>query len=184
MSQRLAGKHVLILVDNLYEDMELHYPFYRLKEEGARVVVAGAKAHEIYSGKHGVPCKSDIDFQSVRESEFDALIIPGGFSPDKLRRDPKVLELVQKFHQKEKPIAFICHAGWVPISAKVIKDVKCTSVSAIKDDLVNAGADWVDEAVVVDRHFISSRTPDDLPLFCQGIIQTLSHKQPRKTALA
>lgn len=184
MNQKLAGKHILILVDNLYEEMELHYPFYRLKEEGAKVVIAGSKAHESYHGKHGLPCKSDIDFQSVKESEFDVLIIPGGFAPDKLRRDPTVLELVRNFHQKEKPIAFICHAGWVPISAQVIKDVKCTSVSAIKDDLVNAGAHWVDEPVVVDHHFISSRTPDDLPQFCQGIIQFVSHKLPRKTAMA
>ncbi len=183
MSQKLAGKSILILVDNLYEDMELHYPFYRLKEEEARVVVAGPKVREKYVGKHGMPCQSEIDFQSVQESEFDALVIPGGFAPDKLRRDPKVLELVQMFHQKEKPIAFICHAGWVPISAKVIKGVKCTSVSAIKDDLVNAGANWVNEAVVVDRHFISSRTPDDLPLFCRGIIEVLSDKQLNKTAL-
>jgi protease I len=111
------------------------------------------------------------------------LIIPGGFAPDKLRRDSKVLELVQKFHQKEKVIAFICHAGWVPISAKVIKNVKCTSTIAIKDDLINAGANWVDEAVVVDRHFISSRTPKDLPEFCLSIIQALLPKRHAKTVL-
>lgn len=184
MSQRkLAGKRVLILVENLYEDMELQYPFYRLKEEGAEVVVAGPKAGETYKGKHGVPCTATKAFQEVKEHEFDALVIPGGFAPDKLRRDPKVLELVQKFHQKEKPIAFICHAGWVPISAKVIKDVRCTSFGAIKDDMINAGADWVDEPLVIDRHFVSSRTPEDLPQFCQGIIQLLAPKQKEKTAL-
>ena len=184
MSQKkLSDKKVLLLVENLYDEMELNYPLHRLKEEGTEVVIAGPKAKEIYKSKYGMPCEAEIAFKDVKEHEYDALVIPGGYAPDKLRRDPKVLELVQKFNQKEKPIAFICHAGWVPISARVIKDVRCTSTTAIKDDLINAGAQWVDEPVVIDRHFISSRTPADLPEFCRGIIQLLTHKHPRKTAM-
>jgi protease I len=181
--KKLSNKKVLLLVENLYDEMELNYPLYRLKEEGAEVIIAGPKAKEIYKSKHGMPCEAEISFQDVKEHEFDAMVIPGGYAPDKLRRDPKVLELVQKFNQKEKPIAFICHAGWVPISAKVINDVRCTSTAAIKDDLINAGARWVDEPVVIDRHFISSRTPADLPDFCQAIIQALITRKPRKTAM-
>lgn len=173
MKAQLEGRKGLILVENMYEDAELVYPRYRLIEEGVKIVIAGPKAQEVYQSKHGYPCQSDIAFQNARENEFDVLIIPGGYAPDKLRRYPVVLNLVADFHQKGKPIAFICHAGWVPISAKVLKDVKCTSHSSIKDDMMNAGAQWVDEPIVVDRHFISSRKPDDLPYFCLAIIEAM-----------
>jgi protease I len=172
---KLEGKKVLILVENVFEDLELFYPRYRLMEEGAKVIVAGPKAKEEYKSKHGYPCRADVAFQEVKEGEFDAIVIPGGYAPDKLRRYQPVLELVSQFNQKGKPIAFICHAGWVPASAKVLKGVKCTSCVSIKDDLSNAGAYWVDEPVVVDRHFISSRSPDDLPYFCPAIIDMLTH---------
>lgn len=174
-AKRLEGQKVLIFVENVFEDLELFYPRYRLMEEGAKVVVAGPKAKEEYKSKHGYPCIADISFQDAKEGDFDALVIPGGYAPDKLRKYQPVLELVRQFNQKTKPIAFICHAGWVPISAKVLKGVKCTSAIAIKDDLINAGANWVDEPVVVDRHFISSRTPDDLPYFCLEIIEAMAH---------
>lgn len=167
----LKNKKILLFIENEYEDAELVYPRYRMLEEGAKVLVAGPKAKELYKGKHGYPSYSDITLEEVNVKEFDALIIPGGYAPDKLRRLPKVLEIVGQFHAQKKLIAFICHAGWIPISAKVLKGVKCTSVNAIKDDIVNAGAHWVDEAVVVDGHFISSRTPADLPVFCPAIIQ-------------
>lgn len=173
---RLTGQKILILVADEYEDLELQYPKYRLIEEGAKVVIAGPKEKETYKGKKGYPCVADISFDAVHPEEFDALIIPGGYAPDKLRTNPKVLEITRHFHEKEKLIAFICHAGWVPISAKVIKDVKCTSYFAIKDDMINAGAQWVDASVVIDRHFISSRCPDDLPHFCIEIINYLFKK--------
>lgn len=174
----LKGKKVLIFVADIYEDLELQYPKYRLLEAGAEVVIAGEKKGETYKGKHGYPCKSDAAFAEINPKDFSALIIPGGFAPDKLRRDPKVLEITQQFHKLEKVIAFICHAGWVPISAKIIKGVKCTSFMAIKDDMVNAGANWVDEEVVVDKHFITSRCPADLPKFCVAIIDHLEkHKK-------
>lgn len=172
-AKQLDGFKVLILIENKFEDAEFVYPRYRMMEEGAKVIVAGPKAQESYQGKHGVPGQADISFQDVQESDFDAVIIPGGYAPDKLRQYPKVLELLKQFDQKEKTIAFICHAGWVPISAKILKGVKCTSYPGIKDDLINAGAEWVDEAVVVDRHFVSSRRPDDLPFFCPSIIERM-----------
>ncbi|MDP1835301.1 MAG: type 1 glutamine amidotransferase domain-containing protein [Chlamydiales bacterium] len=167
------NKKILIFVACDYEDMELQYPKFRMLEAGANVQIAGEKKDEVYKGKNGYPCKADLAFDSVKVSDFDALIIPGGHAPDKLRTIPKVLEITRQFHEAKKLIAFICHAGWVPISAKVIKGVKSTSYDAIKDDMVNAGANWVDEAVVVDGHFISSRCPDDLPKFGAAIIQWL-----------
>jgi len=162
-----------MFVDHIYEDLELLYPKYRLIEEGARVVVAGPKAGEIYKGKHGYPCRSDAAIADIQEADFAGLVIPGGFAPDQLRRDPKVLELTQQFHRSGKLVAHICHAGWIPISAKIVKGFKCTSTPGIKDDLINAGAVWMDEPVVIDRNQVTSRRPDDLPYFCQAIIEVL-----------
>lgn len=170
----LATKKILILAADYYEDLELQYPKYRLIEEGATVVVAGAKAHETYKGKYGYLCKTDASFDKINVNDFDALIIPGGYAPDILRRLPEVLQITSEFKNQKKLIAFICHAGWVPISAKVLKGVKCTSHFSIKDDMVNAGANWIDESVVVDGHIISSRCPDDLPSFCRAIIKFLN----------
>jgi protease I len=176
-AKQLEDKKILLFVDNLFEDLELYYPFYRLIEEGAKVIKVGEKANEIYQSKHNYPCKTDLSFSQVKYEDFHALIIPGGYAPDKLRRYPAALDLVRQFHRGEKLIAFICHAGWVPISAKVLKGVHCTSFHAIKDDMINAGALWVDEPVVVDRHFISSRTPEDLPFFSSAIIHSLISKK-------
>lgn len=173
---KLKNKKVLIFVAQDYEDLELQYPKYRLLEEGAKVIVAGAEKKEVYKGKHGYPCQAEVSFNDVNVTEFDALVIPGGYAPDKLRRIQKVLDITKQFSADNKLIAFICHAGWVPISAKVIKGIKCTSFLAIKDDMVNAGANWVDQAVVEDRNFISSRTPDDLIQFCPAIINYLAKK--------
>lgn len=167
----LAGKKILLFVDDLYEDLELWYPKYRLIEEGAEVTVAGPEAKKVYKGKHGYPCKSDFSISSLSEKEFDALVIPGGFAPDQLRRSPKVKELTRQFHDSGKLIAFICHAGWIPISAGIVKGFRVTSTPGIMDDLINAGAVWVDEPVVTDRHFITSRRPDDLPEFCSEIVR-------------
>ena len=168
---------VLIFVADDYEDLELQYPKYRLLEAQISVKIAGEKANTLYKGKHGYPCKSDIGFDEVNVDDYIGLIIPGGYAPDKLRRSSKVLEITRAFHAQQKLIAFICHAGWVPISAKILKDVKCTSFSAIKDDMINAGCKWTDEAVVVDGHFISSRSPEDLPVFCPAIIEHLAKKK-------
>lgn len=166
-------KNVLIFVADTYEDLELQYPKYRLIEAGANVVIAGEKKGESYKGKHGYPCKADISLSDVNVKDFDALIIPGGYAPDKLRINPDALRITQEFNKQKKLIAFICHAGWVPISAQILKGIKCTSYSAIKDDMINAGVKWVDQDVVIDKHFISSRSPADLPKFCPAIIEYL-----------
>jgi protease I len=172
----LASKRVLFFVDSIYEDLELWYPKLRLIEAGAKVVVAGPKAGEKYEGKHGYPCVSDVAIAEMRSSDFDGLVIPGGFMPDHLRRDAKVLELTREFAAAGKLVAAICHGGWIPISAGVYRGVRVTGSLGIKDDLVNAGAIWEDAPLVVDRHFVSSRKPDDLPEFCRGILQVMGSK--------
>lgn len=171
---RLKGKRILMLTDHVYEDMELMYPKYRLIEEGAEVVVAGPKAQEIYLGKHGYPCKSDAAIADIRHQDFDALVLPGGFAPDQLRRDEKVKAITKAFHDSGRLVAHICHAGWIPISAGTVRGIRMTSTPGIKDDLINAGALWEDSPVVVDRNHVTSRRPDDLPAFCRAIIDHLT----------
>jgi protease I len=152
----------------------LWYPKLRLIEAGAKVVVAGPEAEATYHGKNGYPCVADAAIADMEAADFDGVVIPGGFMPDKLRRDPHVLKLVRDFAQAGKPVAAICHGGWIPISAGVYRGVRVTGSLGIKDDLVNAGAAWEDAAVVIDRHFVSSRKPEDLPDFCRGILSVLS----------
>jgi protease I len=164
---------ILLFVENGYEDLELQYPRYRMIEEGMEVVLAGEKANELYKGKNGYPCKSHISFDEVDVSAFSALIIPGGSAPEKLRVIPKVLEITREFHKQKKLIAFICHGGSVPVSAGIMKGVTCTSYVNIKEEIMQAGAHWVDKPVVCDGHFISSRIPVDLPYFCPAIIAHL-----------
>ena len=170
----LLHKRVLIFVGEIYEDLELWYPKLRLEEAGAKVTVAGPEAGVNYAGKHGYPCVSDARIDDMLEADFDGLIVPGGFMPDVLRRDPAVLKLVQDFHASDKLIAAICHGGWIPISAKVYKGVRVTGSPGIKDDLENAGAIFENASVVVDRHFVSSRRPGDLPDFCRAVIAVLA----------
>lgn len=167
----LRDKRILMFVDDVYEDLELWYPKLRLIEAGARVVVAGPQQGTIYKGKHSYPCMADAAIGEMDGADFHGLVVPGGFMPDKLRRDPLVLELVRHFASNGKPLAAICHGGWIPISAGVYRGVRVTGSLGIKDDLVNAGAIWEDRSLVVDRHFVSSRKPDDLPDFCRGIFQ-------------
>ena len=169
----LSEKRILCFVGDVYEDLELWYPKLRLQEAGAEVVLAGPEAGQNYSGKNGYPCVSDAAISEMNADDFDGVICPGGFMPAKLRRDPKVLSLIAEFHAAGKLVAAICHGGWMPISAKVYDGVRVTGSPGIKDDLENAGAIWEDAAVVVDRHFVSSRKPDDLPDFCRGILQVL-----------
>lgn len=170
----LKGTRIAALVEELYEDLELWYPVLRLREAGAEVTVVGPKAGEVYKSKHGYPAKADLGMDEARAANFDALVIPGGYAPDRMRRHQPMLQLVRTMHEAGKPIAFICHAGWVPISAGIVRGRTVTSVSAIKDDLVNAGATWVDQEVVVDGNLITSRTPADLPAFCRELIRVLS----------
>jgi protease I len=169
----LAGRRFLMFVGDIYEDLELWYPRLRLIEAGADVVVAGEKPRHKYTGKNGYPCLADAAIVEQRAKDFDGVVVPGGFMPDKLRRDPDVLQLVRDFAAANKLVAAICHGGWIPISAGVYRGVRVTGSPGIKDDLVNAGAIWEDAAVVVDRNFVSSRKPDDLPEFCRGILQVV-----------
>lgn len=173
-AEPLAGKRILTFVGDTYEDLELWYPKLRLIEAGAKVVVAGEKAGHKYEGKNGYPCVSDAAIAEMNAADFDGVVVPGGFMPDKLRRDPQVLKLVRDFAAAGKLVAAICHGGWIPISAGVYRGVRVTGSAGIKDDLVNAGAIWEDVPVVIDRHFVSSRKPDDLPDFCRGIIGVLT----------
>ncbi len=173
-TQPLTDKRVLIFVGDIYEDLELWYPKLRLIEAGAHVTVAGPEAETKYSGKNGYPCVSDAMIADMEAADFDGLVVPGGFMPDKLRRDAKVLQLVRDFDAAGKLVAAVCHGGWIPISAGVYKGVRVTGSPGIKDDLVNAGAIWEDAPVVIDRHFVSSRKPDDLPDFCRGILQVMA----------
>lgn len=170
---RLEGKKVIAIVDNDFEDLELMYPVLRLREEGAEVVLAGPKAGETYKGQKGIPVSADIAYADIQASDYDAAVVPGGWAPDRMRRDADVLTCIQEIDKAEKPIGQICHAGWVLISADVLKGRTVTSTPAIKDDMTNAGAKWVDEVVVVDGHIISSRRPSDLPAFMREIIKAI-----------
>lgn len=165
-------KKILLLVDEIYEDLEFWYPKIRLEEEGIKVYVA-ALEKRVYHGKKGLPAEPDIMFSQINPDDYDGVIIPGGYAPDKLRRYEEILDLVKKYDQENKLVAFICHAGWVPISAKILKGRKATSFSAIREDMENAGVIWEDTAVVIDNNLISSRTPADLGNFYKAIIKFL-----------
>lgn len=168
----LTGKRVAVLAEELYEDLELWYPYYRLLEEGAAVTLVGPEV-KAYPSKHGYPAKAEVAAQDVSAEDFDAVIVPGGFAPDRLRRYPAVLNLVRGVAEKNGVVGAICHAAWVPISAGILKGKRATCVSAIKDDLINAGAEYVDEAVVVDGNLVTSRTPADLPVWLPALIKAI-----------
>jgi protease I len=167
---------VLLLVGDDYEDLELHYPRLRLAEAGHRPVVAGQRAGADYRGKHSYPARSDVAIADCAANAFAGLVVPGGWMPDKLRRDPALLALVRAFDGQQKPIASICHGGWICISAGVVRGRRYTGSAGIKDDLVNAGAKFEDAAVVVDGHHVSSRKPDDLPPFMAALLAQLAGK--------
>ncbi|TYS62560.1 type 1 glutamine amidotransferase [Sutcliffiella horikoshii] len=173
---KLHNKKIIQLVSDDFEDLELWYPVLRLREEGAEVVIAGEKAGTTYIGKYGVPIESDISFHDANPTDYDAILVPGGWSPDKLRRYEDILTFIRTMDEQKKPIGQICHAGWVLISAKILEGKKVTSTPGIKDDMINAGAEWVDEAVIVDDNIISSRRPPDLPDYMREFIQVLADK--------
>lgn len=170
---RLKDKKIAIFIEDIYEDTEFWYPYYRMKEEGAEVAIIGPEIKS-YKGKNGVPAKADKTVHDVRAADFDALIIPGGYSPDRMRRVPAMVEFVKAMNDRGKVIAAICHAGWMLVSADVLQKRRVTSFFSIKDDMVNAGASWVDEEAVIDGNLITSRNPGDLPAFCKAIISSLS----------
>jgi protease I len=173
---RLDGKQVICLVDEEFEDLELWYPIYRTREEGAVVLLAGPEKGKTYTGKYGVPAAADISFDEMDAAACDGLLVPGGWAPDKLRRYPKVLQLVRELDAAGKPIGQICHAGWVLVSAKILQGRKVTSTPGIRDDMENAGAVWLDEAVVVDGNLVSSRRPPDLPPYAKAFCDALASR--------
>ncbi len=174
----LEGKRIAILVEDLYQDQEVWYPYFRLKEEGAEVLVVGTNKKE-YKSKHGYPILADVTVEKVSASQFDGVVIPGGYAPDLLRRFPAVIKFVREMHQQGKLIAAICHAGWVLCSTEILRGKTATCFFAIKDDLINAGAKYVDREVVRDGNLVTSRKPEDLPAFLRTIIGALEERPIR-----
>lgn len=168
------GKKVAILVEDLYEDPELWVPYYRMQEAGAAVTVVGPQAGATYASKHGYPAQADVAAADVRGADFDAVIVPGGFSPDRMRRSEAMVRFLREAYQAGKVVAAICHGPWMLISAGAVKGRRATCFFSIKDDLVNAGAIYVDEEVVQDGNVITSRTPKDLPALCRTVLAALA----------
>lgn len=169
----LESKKVIAFVDNEFEDLEHWYPVYRLREAGVHVDLVGPEKGATYHGLYGIKAEADYAYSDINPDDYDGIVIPGGWAPDKIRRDEKALEIVRKLDAKEKPIGHICHAGWVLVSADVLKGHNTTSTPAIKDDVTNAGATWHDEPVVVCGHIISSRRPSDLPDYMREYLKVL-----------
>jgi protease I len=169
----LTGKKLVILVDNLYQEMEVWYPYYRFKEAGATVVYAAASAGATYTSKTGYPAKADLSYDQLDAFDYDGVIAPGGFAPDYIRRYQKAMSFVKACDTQNKLVAAICHGPWVLCSAGILKGRRATSFFAIKDDVVNAGANWEDSEVVVDKNLVTSRKPDDLPAFCRESTKVL-----------
>ncbi len=170
----LQGKKVALFVDNFYQEMEVWYPYYRLKEAGAEVVTVGARAGDTYTSKHGYPVVSDKSYDQVSAADFDGLVIPGGYAPDHMRRHARAVQFVRDMDKQGKLVAAICHAAWMLCSAGILRGRNATCFFAIKDDVVNAGANYEDAEVVVDRNLVTSRKPDDLPAFCRAAITVLA----------
>ena len=170
----LSGRKMIIAVEEMFNTHEFWYPYYRLKEAGCEVVVMGSGSAEKYTGKPGTEVKPDLSADQVSVADYDGIVIPGGYAPDRMRRYPKMVQHVRDFHDAGKVVAAICHAGWMLASAKILQGKSVTSFFAIKDDLIHAGANWIDREVVVDGNLITSRTPDDLPAFMRAIIKSLA----------
>jgi protease I len=170
----LKGKKVIILLEQLFNDNEFWYPYYRLKEAGAQVVVVGTGTAPEYTGKSGTKATVDMTSRDILASQFDGVIIPGGYAPDHMRRDKYMVRLVRDLFNSGKVVAAICHAGWMLASAEIVTNRTVTSYDAIKDDLIHAGANWVDQEVVVDGNLITSRKPDDLPAFMRTFIAKIT----------
>ena len=168
----LTGKRIAILIEDMYNEFEFWYPFYRMKEAGAKVTVVGTGAKE-YHSKIGMPAPGGAAAESINITDFDAIIVPGGYAPDRMRRNTAMVKLVRDSFTQGKIVAAICHAGWILVSAGIVKGKKATCVPSIKDDMVNAGAIYLDQEVVRDGNLITSRSPNDLPAFCREIIAAL-----------
>lgn len=164
---------VAVLAENIYEDLEAWYPILRLREAGVEVVVVGPKAGTTYTSKHGYPLKSDIASADAKAKDFDGIVIPGGYAPDKMRRDAKMVKLVRDIFDRGGLVASICHGPWVMCEADILRGRKFTCVGAIKTDCINAGGTFVDAEVVVDGNLVTSRTPPDLPAMMKACLRVL-----------
>ena len=172
---RLQGKTIGILVGPGYEDLEFWVPYMRMVEEGAEVSVIGSKAGEIYSSKSGgLSVESQFAAKEITADHLDALLVPGGWAPDKLRRDRNVLQLVREMNTQDKILGFICHAGWVAASAAICKGKRATGSTGIKDDMENAGAIWVDEPAFREGNLVWGRVVADIPDYCRELVRALS----------
>lgn len=169
----MMGKHIAVLAEDLYNEVELWYPYYRLKEAGAKVSLVGSGSASVYKSKVGLSVTVDVGAGEVSAADFDGVVIPGGYAPDRMRRFPAMVQLVRDIFLEGKVVGAICHAGWMLASANVLEGKKVTSYFAIKDDMVNAGATWVDRDVVVDGNLVTSRQPADLPAFMRTIVSML-----------
>jgi protease I len=180
----LQSVRAAVLVEQQYQEMEIWYPVYRLREAGCQVTLVGPEANQTYPSKLGYPAKSDRAARDVSAADFDVLVIPGGFAPDYLRRHKEILRLAGDMVEQGKLVAAICHGPAVLCSTQALKGRKATSFFAIKDDVSNAGATWVDAEVIRDRNLITSRKPDDLPAFMQAILQAVKEARPALAASA
>lgn len=167
------SKKILALIEEGYEDLELLYPVIRLREEGYQVDIAGPEEGKTYSGKHGYPYKADVSFKKISAEDYEGLVVPGGWAPDKLRRYKEVTDIILSMNRRNKPVATICHAGWVLVTANALAGRKVTSVNVIRPEMEFAGAKWLDISVVVDGNYVSSRTPADLPDYMKALIKLL-----------
>jgi protease I len=171
--QNIKGESVAVLVEKMYEDLELWYPVLRLREAGCDVTIVGPKAGETYTSKHGYPAKADKAAGEVEAADFDAIVIPGGYSPDHMRRCRPMVDLVTEAARQGKVLAANCHGPWMLCSARCLKGRRVTGFYAIRDDVENAGGIWEDAACVRDGNLVTSRTPDDLPAFMKGLFAAL-----------
>ncbi|MBM3724460.1 MAG: type 1 glutamine amidotransferase [Acidobacteria bacterium] len=172
----VEGKTVALLVDNIYQEMEVWVPLYRLREAGVRVVTLGAAAGTTYTSKLGYPVVAEKAYDQVSAADFDGVVVPGGFAPDHIRRHARATQLVHDLDAAGKLVAGICHAGWVLCSSNLLRGRRVTSYFSIKDDMTNAGGLWEDAEVVVDRNLVTSRRPDDLPAFCRAMLEVLARQ--------
>jgi protease I len=172
----LKGKRVAVLVEQQYQELEVWYPVYRLREAGCAVMLVGPEAGTTYASKLGYPAKSEKAAKDVSAADFDGIVIPGGFAPDYIRRHPAMLDLVRGLHERGKVVAAVCHGPWVLCSTTALRGRRVTCFHSIKDDVVNAGGKYADEEVVVDGNVITSRKPDDLPAFVVAVMKALAGK--------
>lgn len=169
----MSGKKIAIMVDQMYQVLEVWYPYYRFREAGLEVNLVAAEANTSYPSKEGYPCVSDVAAGQARAEDYDCMLVPGGFAPDFMRRSAEVIKFANEMVNADKIIAAICHGGWLLCSTQAYKGKTATCFKAIKDDIINAGADYVDAECMVDGNLITSRKPDDLPAFCTAILNAL-----------